>query len=260
VENLRFIHDLGLEIELFTNGSAMTADLASELYAMNVRVVQKMNSFDPGVQDRLTGIRGSIVTIRESLNRLIEAGYTKNGSFLAASTVICRDNLDELPGLWEWLRDRNITPYFEIITPQGKAVKNRWLDVPSESIRALFETIGTIDRTKYGIDWTPQPPLVGNKCLRHQFSCLVTSKGDVFPCVGITIPIGNIRKQPLAEIIRTSEVMNRLKDYRNTIKGPCRSCEKAEHCYGCRGEAFQMTGDYLASDPTCWLNNGRPVG
>ena len=45
-----------------------------------------------------------------------------------------------------------------------------------------------------------------------------------------------------------------LKDHRNTIKGPCGTCEKADHCYGCRGAAYQMTGDYLASDPLCWRN------
>lgn len=37
-------------------------------------------------------------------------------------------------------------------------------------------------------------------------------------------------------------------------KGPCQSCEPAEGCYGCHGAAFQMTGDYLASDPMCWRN------
>ncbi|MFV9645436.1 MAG: hypothetical protein ACNYWU_06395, partial [Desulfobacterales bacterium] len=35
------------------------------------------------------------------------------------------------------------------------------------------------------------------------------------------------------------------------------SCEKAEYCYGCRGAAYQLTGDYLASDPLCWKNIDR---
>ena len=43
-------------------------------------------------------------------------------------------------------------------------------------------------------------------------------------------------------------------DYREMIKGECRDCDKAEECYGCRGAAYQLTGDYLASDPTCWRN------
>jgi radical SAM protein with 4Fe4S-binding SPASM domain len=88
--------------------------------------------------------------------------------------------------------------------------------------------------------------------MRHQVSCVVTANGDVMPCVGVTIAIGNIREQKLADIIRNSEVINNLKNYRQMIKGECRTCEKAEECYGCRGAAYQLTGDYLASDPTCW--------
>jgi radical SAM protein with 4Fe4S-binding SPASM domain len=85
---------------------------------------------------------------------------------------------------------------------------------------------------------------------------VVTANGDVMPCVGVTIPLGNIRNQGLAEILKNSEVVRNLKKYRETIKGPCGSCEKSEECYGCRGAAYQITGDYLASDPTCWRNMG----
>ncbi len=77
------------------------------------------------------------------------------------------------------------------------------------------------------------------------------------PCVGVTIPIGNIRNQPLGEILRESEVVRDLKDHLQTIKGPCRTCDRAENCYGCRGAAYQLTGDYLASDPMCWRNVDR---
>ena len=77
------------------------------------------------------------------------------------------------------------------------------------------------------------------------------------PCVGVTIPVGNIREEKLRDIIRDSEVIQDLRDYRHTIKGPCHTCEKADHCYGCRGAAYRLTGDYLASDPLCWKNLDR---
>ncbi|MCI5120939.1 MAG: radical SAM protein, partial [Candidatus Electrothrix sp. AUS4] len=64
----------------------------------------------------------------------------------------------------------------------------------------------------------------------------------------------NICKGGVADILHHSEEIKNLKNYRETIKGPCRTCEKAEECYGCRGAAYQLTGDYLASDPTCWRN------
>ena len=249
------VRDLGLAVEIFTNGTGVTPELAEFFRGHQVRVVLKLNSFDETLQDRLAGIPGAYGIIHRALSSLRGAGYPDQDAFLAASSIICRQNIDELPDLWQWLRDRGIEPYFEIMTPQSRAVDNPWLHVASRDLKQLFERIAEIDRIRYGRSWEPQPPLVGNRCLRHQFSCLVTSRGDVMPCVGIPLSQGNIRQQPLERILAESQVIRDLKDYRHTIKGPCRTCEKADQCYGCRGAAFQMTGDYLASDPLCWRLN-----
>ena len=157
--------------------------------------------------------------------------------------------------MWQWLRKNNIEPYFEVITPQANAIENSWLTVDSVDLKELFTKLCAIDQGEFGRHWEPQPPLVGNKCMRHQVSCVVTATGDVMPCVGVTIPLDNIRNNKLGHILKNSEVVNNLKNYREMIKGECRSCEKADECYGCRGAAYQLTGDYLASDPTCWRND-----
>jgi len=258
LEMIAFIRRHGLDVEMFTNGSGISADFAKALAAHAVRVVLKMNSFDEATQDRLTGVPGSYRQIRQSLTHLKQAGYPSDALFLAVSTVICRENRHEILSMWQWLRDQGIAPYFEIITPQANAVDHPELDLASEDLEGLFIDIARLDREKYGHIWEPQPPLMGNKCLRHRFSCLVTARGDVLPCVGVTIPVGNIRATPLADILQDSEVIQNLKHHRETIKGPCRDCDRAAECYGCRGAAFQMTGDYLASDPLCWKNN-RPA-
>jgi radical SAM protein with 4Fe4S-binding SPASM domain len=85
----------------------------------------------------------------------------------------------------------------------------------------------------------------------------VNAYGNVMPCVGIDLPVGNIRKNKLADILRDSEVIQDLRRYQTTIKGPCATCEKSESCYGCRGAAYQLTGDYLGSDPLCWKSLDR---
>jgi len=97
------------------------------------------------------------------------------------------------------------------------------------------------------------PPL----CARHRFSCVVTSYGYVLPCPGLHIPLGNILNQKLSDILKDSEILCDLKDGPSRIKGPCRICEKAQTCYGCRGRAYLATGDYLASDPLCAGNEYR---
>ncbi|TAL26374.1 MAG: radical SAM protein [Nitrospirae bacterium] len=252
-----FIRDLEMEIELFTNGANITAEIAQTLYDNRVRVVLKMNTFEEQRQDMLSGKKGAYTQIHEALKNLKLSGYPSDDCPMGVSTVICQQNIDELPRMWEWLRDQNIVPYFEMITPQGGAKEHNMLDVDSHRVEKFFHLISEIDRTKYHNHWEPQPPLVGGKCLRHQFSCAVNSQGYVQPCVGITIPIGNIREKKLGDILRDSEVIQDLKNYKQTLKGPCGECGRLSDCYGCRGAAYQMTGDYLASDPLCWKNLDR---
>ena len=256
VEMLDFLVGRGFAVEMFTNGSGVTPELARVLASHRVRVVVKMNSRDEAVQDRLAGKKGAFRIIGQALDNLRGAGYPSQELFLAASTIICRQNLDELPALWQWLREQGIEPYFEILTPQANALDNPWLQVEPAELRDLFQRLAAVDRERFGRAWEPQPPLVGNRCMRHQVSCLVNARGEVMPCVGVTIPLGSIREQRLADILQ-HRVIRDLKDYRQTIKGECATCDKSAECYGCRGAAFQLTGDYLASDPTCWRNCGK---
>lgn len=257
MEKIEFIRTHGLEVELFTNGLHLTKARASRLFELGVHVVLKLNSFKDDVQDKLAGVPGASKKMRAALAHLQEAGYPHGAGFLAVSTVICRDNFSELTALWIWLRDQGILPYFEILTPQGGAAQNDELNVDSEEIAKLFHEISEIDRTRYNQIWDPQPPLIGGKCLRHQFSCLINAQGFVMPCVGINMPVGNIRDKKLKDILSESEVIKDLRTFRHKIKGPCGKCDKAEDCYGCRGAAYQLTGDYLASDPLCWKNTAR---
>ncbi|MFA5072964.1 MAG: radical SAM protein [Nitrospirota bacterium] len=257
MEMVLFIRNLDMEIELFTNGTNMTRAMAQTMYENNVRVILKMNTFDESLQDTLSGRKGAYIQIQEAFKNLKRAGYPSENHALGVSTIICQQNIDELPRMWEWLRDQNIMPYFEMMTPQGGAREHNMLELDSRAIEELFRRISKIDRNKYGHSWEPQPPLVGSECLRHQFSCAVNSEGFVQPCVGITIPLGNVRQQRLKDILHDSEVVQDLKRYKEMIKGPCGECEKLDSCYGCRGAAYQLTGDYLASDPLCWRNRDR---
>jgi radical SAM protein with 4Fe4S-binding SPASM domain len=257
LEKIHFIRNHGMEVEIFTNGSNMTKENAAELALLGVKVVLKMNSRDAVIQNRLCGLDDADRIIRDAFTHLLQAGYGPGGKPMAISSVVSSVNIDELPGMWRWLRDQQIDPYFEMITPQGSAVENDWLSVEPDRVETLFNELAEIDKTAYGREWKPQPPLAGDICLRHQFSCYVNAFGDVMPCVGVTLPVGNIRKNRLADILRDSEVIQNLKNHLQTIKGPCALCGEKESCYGCRGAAYQMTGDYLASDPLCWRNRER---
>jgi radical SAM protein with 4Fe4S-binding SPASM domain len=250
-EYILLAESLGMGSEIFTNASLVDEAWAQFFFEHNCRVAVKLNSLDPVVHDHLTGAPGSLEKTLRAIDILQKAGL--DDQRLAASSVICSANEKEVVSLWKYLRSRHIKPYLEIMTPQGRLLEHRDLEVHPHRLKEIFDEIAAFDRAQ-GFEWDPQPPLVGATCLRHQYSCVISATGDVYPCVGMTIKLGSVLEKPLAEIIFNSKILNQLKDFRNMIKGPCRTCEKADRCYGCRGAAYQLTGNYLASDPLCWRN------
>jgi len=256
-EYIELAESLGMGSEIFTNAALIDRERAKFFYDHGCRVVVKLNSLRPEIQQKLTGVPQALDNALRAIELLQEAGMDEKR--LAASSVICADNESEVAALWKYLRGRKIKPYLEIMTPQGRLLEHRELEVHPRRLKEIFDEIAAYDRS-LGIEWEPQPPLVGAKCLRHQYSCVIGANGDVTPCVGLTVKLGNVHEESVTDILWRSNVMRRLKNFRNTIKGPCRSCDKAESCYGCRGAAYQLTGDYLASDPLCWKNCDELLG
>lgn len=74
--------------------------------------------------------------------------------------------------------------------------------------------------------------------------------GNVCPSGFLQLAAGNVREQPLAAIYRESRLFQELRD-RTLLKGKCGVCEYRQVCGGSRARAFAVTGDYLASDPSC---------
>jgi len=121
-------------------------------------------------------------------------------------------------------------------------------------INDLNLTIQTFSDKNIGA--LPQNPNYTN-CFKHKYSCFITLDGNVFPCQGLPLPIGNLHDHSLKKILEDSEIIENLKNHTHMIKGPCRKCPEFTNCYGCRGRAFALTGDYLASDPVCQKNHDK---
>lgn len=250
---LDYIISKNLVVDLFTNGTLITPDFARELYKRGVGIVIKMNSRKAEVQDYLADREGAFNAINEGFSALRQAGYPDEDHSLGIETIICRQNYDELPDLWSWARRQEIVPYVEVMTLQGRATDHPELEVSPGEVKALFETLARIDAEELGCNWTPHPPLVASRCARHEYSCTISSIGEVHPCPGVNVSAGNIREQKLADILVNSKVIQDLRNIRTNIKGQCADCDINDQCYGCRGHAYQVTGDYLAADPLCWF-------
>lgn len=74
--------------------------------------------------------------------------------------------------------------------------------------------------------------------------------GDVYPSGLLPIKAGNVRQTPLSTIYRESEVFQNLRNP-DKYKGKCGVCEFRFVCGGSRSRAFNVTGDYMESEPYC---------
>lgn len=246
---LKFLKKYLKKVSVFTNGSCITPKLAQILVDLEVKIVLKINSLNPNIHNILVGKKDGYKLAMRGLRNLIDAGYSPSN--ITIESVITKINLRDLPSLWRWCRENGFTPFFERITPQGRALRSN-LQVSPKELFNLFQKLKDIDEKYYGFTWTIQPPWAPHHCLRHYYNCLVDIQGNVLPCSGLNVVVGNIREKPLSEILRTSPVIQHLRYIDQKIKGKCSTCDRKPWCYGCRGAAYHLTGDYLAEDPLCW--------
>lgn len=78
----------------------------------------------------------------------------------------------------------------------------------------------------------------------------VSHTGEIYPSGFLPISAGNVRRDSLVEVYRTSPLFRTLRDADN-LHGKCGECEYRNLCGGSRSRSFALTGDYLAEDPRC---------
>lgn len=83
----------------------------------------------------------------------------------------------------------------------------------------------------------------------------ISHVGDVYPSGFLPTPAGNITEQPLADVYRTSELFQSLRDP-SAPTGRCGVCEFNQVCGGSRPRAYGATHDLLADDPLCAYEPG----
>ncbi|WP_029067992.1 TIGR04053 family radical SAM/SPASM domain-containing protein [Jonesia quinghaiensis] len=98
----------------------------------------------------------------------------------------------------------------------------------------------------------PRPPIEINSGRGFAF---IDHVGDVYPSGFLPHKCGNVKEQSFREIYRTSPLLASLRDP-DGFHGKCGRCEFHDLCGGSRSHAFAVTGDLLASDPTCVYQPG----
>jgi radical SAM protein with 4Fe4S-binding SPASM domain len=251
---------LDLPVALATNGTLITADIASRIAGAGFRRVSvSLDGADAATHDAFRNLPGAMDAALAGIGHLKNAGvpFQINASIAAHNA----DQLDELYALTRELGA--VALHLFLLVPVGCGVEieeshqlsaSRYEDVlgwvcdhlgGDMELRATCAPhLARVAEAK-GVD-------LGHHrgCLAGSSVIFVSHRGEVFPCGYLPVSCGSVREHSLASIWRESPLFAQLAS-REDLQGACGGCSLKSHCGGCRARALGATGDLWSPDPAC---------
>jgi pyrroloquinoline quinone biosynthesis protein E len=260
VEIVQSASGAGLYTNLITSAVGLNRDRLARLQAAGLEHVQiSLQDLDAGRSDAIADYAGAY-----DRKIALAADVVAMGMPLTLNVVIHRANILRLAEMVDLAASLG-AGRIELAHVQyyGWALHNRSALMPTreqaeaavrqiETLRERYAGRLTIDAVVPDYFARRPKPCMGGWGLR---SLNVTPSGTVLPChAAQTIPgleFWSVRDRRLAEIWEHSPAFNAFRGL-TWMKEPCRSCAFREADFGgCRCQAFAITGDAAATDPSC---------
>jgi len=210
---IEFASENGLRTTIFTNGSLIDQNTASDLFRRKVAIVFKLHSLDRSVYELLAGkdnvvtwedyyfnkAKNNSISIPIGLKHLLQSGYDKkpfsqtSKPLMLIETVVVQQNIDIIPAIAHFCKSLGIGCVVETLIQSNKALSNYpTLSVTEKEEQKLYYKLWRIlgwrfalrQKSRCGFETNPFLDISGN--IRHCFSLAST--------------IGNIKKITLAEL------------------------------------------------------------
>lgn len=231
-------------IEIFTNGTLLTDEMARALAEREVQVAISLHGSRPEIHDQITQQPGAFAKVHDNL-LMLKRHYVP----IRLAAVMMEQNQDDFEQLTAFAQDLGAEDfYYDIVRPVGRGVQGgsqptkeallrpKWLLSPS-----FFTSQESYFRNRW---WHP--------CWAAELA--VTHTGNVLPCVySRDHVIGNMLDSSLGDVLAS----DRLKALWGLTKDKievCRDCEYRYACDDCRPLAEGTTGDLHSKYPRCTYN------
>jgi len=205
---LEYANTQKMSCTLTTNGSLINQEIAHWLFTRKIRVIFKMDSLNPRVQDKLAGkseahvwlehyVKGKKTVIPRGLKYLLDAGYSGEGKRLfkkrlMLETVITNLNIMDIPKLAEFCRGCRLLLYIEKLLPPALSGFDKTL-IPSEEQEAsLYKKVFPL------MDWGSQLNML-SRC-GFEKNPLIDTNGNIRFCFSLDRSAGNIRNTSLQQL------------------------------------------------------------
>ncbi len=260
----------GLYSFINTSSVGVNADLVQEVKEItqgNVTFGFSLDSVDPDLQAKCRS--GSTELLEEKMRICDENGV---GYFVLVT--VSKLNVDTIGSTLGYLRDREIPTLRSPFVPRGAAGRASHLLFTSDDMEQKIHpalrahSLCYVSHTPFFADPNiAKIGMAGRQLALGNMGCQagrgfigVSAEGDVAPCVHLLdseVLCGNVRDRALSHIFENSPILKGLREG-GVLKGKCAVCRYGDSCRGCRSLAYYHTGDYLASDPTCFFTPAEP--
>jgi len=267
----------GLRVVAGSNGSLIDGSMASRMREAGVRMVAiSVDGAKPETHDGFRGEEGSFARALAGAEACREVGLP-----FQFGMAIRRSTLPEIPDMLELAVEYRAmaAEFFDLI--QVKRVREQcpdevltreerkrvvgWLAEAQKTCPIPIRVVACpmypltlrekrVQPQYFPSDFLKRIPYWDGGCAagRSRGYITILPNGDVIPCMLLQVKLGNVREQSVREIWDNSPILAKLQS-RELLKGKCGKCEYRDQCGGCRGRAYEETGDILAEDPGCWL-------
>lgn len=240
------------------------------------RVAVSIDGPSAEAHDAFRGFKGSFEMALKIARAVGEAGLS-----LQVNTTVSRYNVDRLDEFIELVANLNAVQWsLFFLVPTGRALSGDMIS-PEEHERVFNWLHGLSGKAPFDIKSTAAPAyrrVVIQKAMesgagpgtlagagyRYEDGlnrpvqgvndgkgfCFISHVGDVCPSGFLPLPAGNVREQSVVDIYRNSRLFRELRDPL-LLTGKCGGCRFREVCGGSRARSYAVTGNYLASDPSC---------
>jgi radical SAM protein with 4Fe4S-binding SPASM domain len=274
---VRYASSKGIRTTIGSNGTLIDERMTKKMLDAGVMAVAiSVDGADAVTHDSFRGVDGAF----EQTLRGIEA-CRNSGLPFQLNMVIRKDNLSQLEDMLRLAVDlgANAAEVFDLVAAGRAKNECKELVLSLEERKSAMEQLAqaqedypivirvpgcpiyplilqekNIKPKHFPAEMLRRIPYYGRGCAAGMPMgyVMVLSNGEVNPCMLLQVNLGNIREQNIMSIWESSPILAELRQ-RDLLKGECRVCNYKLTCSGCRGRAYEETGDIMATDPGCWL-------
>jgi len=226
-------------VKLKTNAMLIREREAARIRDLGVESVQiSIYSHRPEVHDAITLVPGSLKRSLDAVRFLKSQGLR-----VIIANVLMTQNMQDYPAVRALAAELGVDCTLDpTITPMMDGDRSVLsLGVDQTALRQVFRDASLVGDVEEfcAISTNPDEDALENlPCSAGHTSCYVSPYGDVFPCVQLPLPTGNVRKQRFIDIWRHSDPMNDVRSIRVKDLTTCTSCSHVASCSRCPGLAF----------------------